>query len=168
MISHTFQRRTRTTPCEVDRTSTRRWVGAADASGFSLPELLVVMLIIGILAAIAIPAFLSTTGDAVNAQAKTLAQSAQTTAETIGAEDNGNYANVTEAELHRVEPTIVTKTTVTAPKSEAYVSGATPGNSEYTITVTASNGNEFTIAKNSTGAVARSCASPKGKPSCSW
>jgi type IV pilus assembly protein PilA len=168
VISHTLQRKTRTVPCEVNRTSTRLWARAADSSGFTLPELLVVMLIIGILAAIAIPSFLSTTGNAVNAQAKTLAQSAQTTAETIGTENSGNYANVTEAELHRIEPTIVTKATVTAPKSEAYVSAATPGSTEYTITVTASNGNEFTIAKGSTGAVTRTCTSPKGKASCSW
>ena len=56
---------------------------SADEGGFTLIELLVVILIIGILAAIAIPSFLSQKSKATASQAKELARTAETTAETV-------------------------------------------------------------------------------------
>ncbi|MHB1469076.1 MAG: type II secretion system protein, partial [Solirubrobacteraceae bacterium] len=81
---------------------------ASDEGGFTLIELLVVILIIGILAAIAIPAFLSQTSKAYDSSAKTLAQTAQTAAETYGTENGGSYASISIAKLHEIEPTIPT------------------------------------------------------------
>ncbi len=134
-----------------------------DESGFTLIELLVVVLVIGILAAIAIPMFLSDSGRAKDAQAKELARTAQTSAETIGTEGNGSYALVSPTELNRVEQTIP----IVASTSEAYLSAATGTQDEYSVTATASNGDELTIKKNSSGEVTRECASPVEKTGCS-
>jgi type IV pilus assembly protein PilA len=131
--------------------------------GFSLPELLVVMLIIGVLAAIAIPAFLSTTTKANDAQAKELVRNAETTAETFALEHGGSYANLSAKELAAVEPTIVTA----AGKGQAWLSEATGHASEYTLTATATDGDELTITRAATGTVTRTCHSPKLKTGCS-
>ena len=81
---------------------------STDEGGFTLIELLVVILIIGILAAIAIPSFLSQKSKATASQAKELARTAETTAETYSTDNGGSYKGISAAELKKYEPTIQT------------------------------------------------------------
>jgi type IV pilus assembly protein PilA len=123
---------------------------AEDEKGFTLIELLVVILIIGILAAIAIPSFLNQKTKANDAQAKSMARTAQTAAETLATDNNGSYANTTVAALQGVEPTL-------NDTSGASLTGATGTATTYSVTATSSNGNTYTIARAANGTVSRTC-----------
>jgi type IV pilus assembly protein PilA len=136
--------------------------GLIRESGSTFIELLVVCLMVGVLAAIAIPAFASQTAKATNADAKVLARTAETAAEAIASDDSGSYERVTPAALNQYEPTIGIAVSAT----NAYVSAATGTNSEYSLTAKATGGDEFKISRSASGAVTRSCVSPVTKTGC--
>lgn len=137
-------------------------VSIGEEGGSTLIELLVVCLIIGVLAAIAIPTFSSQRAKAVDAQAKALARAGQTVAEAIAVDNSGSYEKVTLAELNNYEPSI----RIAPSTTDAYLRSATAGKSEYSVTAKATTGDEFTIARDPAGAVTRECVSPVTKTGC--
>jgi type IV pilus assembly protein PilA len=118
----------------------------------------VVILIIGILAAIALPAFLSQRGKAQDTEAKTTARTAQTAFETLYLDANAYDGGVDE--LKAIEPALND-----GPEFTAEGTGQT-----YTVTVTSATANTFTIAKDADGNVTRTCAGDAkgGCPSAGW
>jgi type IV pilus assembly protein PilA len=122
---------------------------AEGESGFTLVELLVVMLILGLLAAIAIPSFFNQTDKANDASAKVQARTAETAMETYRTDHNGSYAGADGAALHTIENTVPAATTVTFPG----------GGVAYTVTspAAANTGNTFSITRNTDGSKTSDC-----------
>jgi type IV pilus assembly protein PilA len=115
-------------------------------SGFTLVELLVVMLILGILAAIAIPSFFNQRDKARDADAKATAKTAQTAIETYATENNGSYASASATRLHEIEETI--------PEAEiTVVSDA----DTYTVTAESDTGNTFSVSREAGGGFSLDC-----------
>jgi type IV pilus assembly protein PilA len=119
--------------------------------GFTLVELLVVILIIGILAAIAIPAFLSQTSKANDSAAKTQIGTLQTTMEGYAIEHSGSFVGATLTELQKIEPVLKDTTTATA----AVV--GTPTAEGFEVSSTAKGSGNVYKLKNEKGAITRSC-----------
>ena len=132
---------------------------AREESGFTLVELLVVMLILGLLAAIAIPAFFNQRDKAKDSSAKEMARTAETAMETYATDHNGVYTAVDPTALNGIENSINITASTTDPVLTTATSGAPKG---WSLTVSSpATSNTFTIARSATtGALTFSCTAP--------
>jgi prepilin-type N-terminal cleavage/methylation domain-containing protein len=121
-----------------------------DEGGFTIVELLVVAVLIGILAAIAIPSFLSHREKAQDADAKQTARSAAIAMETWSTEREGEYDGADQAGLIAIEPTLTG-----APLLVASAAGEA-----YELSVTSASGNVFNIERQPSGEATLTCVQP--------
>jgi type IV pilus assembly protein PilA len=119
-------------------------------AGFTLVELLVVMLILGLLAAIAIPSFFNQRDKAKDADAKESVRTAETAMETYATDHDGFYTGANTTALETIESTLTD-----APNP---VGVAVDGDGEgYQVSVESETGNVFTIDRNNDGTTDLTC-----------
>ena len=138
---------------------TKLRVRTQSESGFTLVELLVVMLIIGLLAAIAIPAFFNQRDKAKDSDAKEGVRTAQTAMETCATDNGGKYTGCDSTDLTTIEPTLNDY------GANLTVVG-TPTDTTYTVQMKSdgADGNLFQISRGSTGTIDYLCGTTAGTP----
>lgn len=119
--------------------------------GFTLIELMVVVLIIAILIAIAIPTFLGARERAQDRAAQSSLRNGLTAAKTIYT-DHEDYTQATTTALQAVEPSLTFQTSASAAQTEVFVS--TPDNHTIYMGSYSKSGTCFWITDDAQGATA--------------
>jgi type IV pilus assembly protein PilA len=137
-----------------------------------------VMLIIGLLAAIAIPAFFNQRNKANDASAKEAVRSTQTAIETFSTDNGGSYANADVTKLQAIEATVPALCgTATGTQCTAAITPS--GTTGYTVSIRSKTGNTYSItraggtfsypcSKLTTSADAGGCTTASGSSTGTW
>lgn len=124
-------------------------------NGFTMVEVLMVLLIMGILAAIAIPVFFNQREKAQDSDAKLAAKTAQTAMETWGVDHDGDYTPApTAAQLQAIDDTL---------PASLGISGVSANG--YTVTASSESGRTFSVMRAGGGFSHPCSASGGGCPS---
>ena len=133
--------------------------------GFTLLEVLAVAAIIGILAAIALPAFLGEQDKGHDADAKSNARNVVAAVESCFTETHDYTACDTTADLGVVDTKPGAELTDTTAKKQGAVS-VTATTDSYSIVAYSKSDTNYVVAKDSAGTTSRSCSDP-GDGGCS-
>ncbi len=120
-------------------------------AGFTFVEILVVMLVLGLLAATAIPAFLAQREKARDGEAKVQVRTASTAIESIATEKNGNYSDVTVDKIQALEPALLD-----VPDASVSLDVDVVG-LRYRVAILSESGNEFWIHRADGGELTYPC-----------